>query len=167
MSNTNQREKAIMYIAVPVQEQSRYCDVPPVGSLFVSCQREAIKRKVVETEADIVGEFVIPKPSNKATDPLFRRMVDTIKREAIDYVLIYPNRPHRIREQNKKIIDVINAAGAQLVSVNGGLVTGLDLVDFMLHCFGDLDKFNRCETRSSERRGCGRNARRTPPSSTT
>lgn len=137
------RKKAIMYIAAPVRERRRYCDVSPVESSSPFCQREAIKRKAVEIGADIVGEFVIPKPSNEVSGALFRSMVETIRRDAIDYVLIYPEQPHRIREHSAKITEAINAAGAQLVSVIGGLVAGRGIIDFFLHCYGDIDKFNR------------------------
>jgi hypothetical protein len=91
-----------------------------------------------------VGEFAIPKSSNEVSGALFRSMLETIRRDAIDYVLIYPDRPHRIREHSAKITEEINAAGAQLVSVIGGVVTGGGIIDFFLHCYGDyLQKLDR------------------------
>ena len=130
-------KKSIMFLTAPVREQRRYCDVP-VEPLSLSSQREAIKRKAAERNADIVGEFVIPKPSNRVGDPLFRRMLDFISAQGVDYVLIYPDRPHRIYKENALIEAAIIQAGAQVMSVQDvdsvpdilrGLLSRLDSLD--------------------------------------
>jgi hypothetical protein len=109
-------KKAITFLTVPVREQRRYCDVP-VEPISLSSQREAIKRKAAERNTTIVGEFVIPKPSNRVGDPLFRRMLDFISAQGVNYVLIYPDRPHRIYKESALIEAAIIQAGAHVMSV--------------------------------------------------
>jgi Resolvase, N terminal domain len=131
-------KKAIMFLTAPVREQRRYCDVP-VEPMSLSSQREAIKRKAAERNTAIVGEFVIPKPSNRVSDPLFRRMLDFISAQGVDYVLIYPDRSHRIYKESTLIEAAIIQAGAQVMSVQDvdsvpdilrGLLRRLNTLDF-------------------------------------
>jgi Resolvase, N terminal domain len=130
-------KKAIIFLTVPVREQQRYCDFP--GELrSLSSQREAIKRKATELNAGIVGEFVIPKPSNRVGDPLFRSMLDFISAQGVDYVLIYPNRPHRIHKERALIEAAINRAGAQVVSVQN-VESMPDILRGILQALNDLD----------------------------
>jgi DNA invertase Pin-like site-specific DNA recombinase len=130
-------KKSIMFLTVPVREQRRYCDVP-VERMSLSSQREAIKREATERNTTIVGEFVIPKPSNRVGDPLFRRMLDFISAQGIDYVLIYPDRPHRIYKESALIDAAINAAGAQVVSVQN-VESVPDILRGILQALNDFD----------------------------
>jgi hypothetical protein len=99
--NMQNRKKAVVYFAVPRHVPRQFCDAPPDESSSLFCQREEIKRKAVELGADIVGEFVIPKPSNKVSETLFRSMLETIRRDAIDYVFDLPGpaTPHTSQQR--------------------------------------------------------------------
>jgi hypothetical protein len=113
------RKKALAYVAVSApRKRAQGDDVTPVESSLFFNQREAIERKAVEIGADIVGEFVIPKPSNTVTGSQFRNMLDYISDHGVDYVVIYPDRPHRIYKESALIEAAIIEAGAQLVSVH-------------------------------------------------
>ncbi len=130
-------KKAIMFLTVPVREQRRYRDVP-VEPLSLSSQQEAIKRKAAELNATIVGDFVIPKPSHRVGDLLFRSMLDFISAQGVDYVLIYPDRPHRIYKESTLIEAAINAAGAQVISVQN-VESVPDILRGILQALNDLD----------------------------
>jgi hypothetical protein len=93
-------KKAFIYLTVPRNDPRRHCNVE-TWSLFHQC--EVIKRKSAQLNADINAEFVIPKQFNLVTDPLFRQMLHVISTQGIDYVLIYPDRPHRIYKRSAKV----------------------------------------------------------------
>lgn len=136
------RKKAVVYMTAPTGNHRRYCDVPDESSTLYD-QREAIKRKAAELNADIVGEFLIPRLSRPAAkEPLFRQMLNDISTQSIDYVIIYPRRINRIRERNMVITEVINQAGARVVSVSD--MTGLTgYVDSILQMLSDLQTADR------------------------
>jgi hypothetical protein len=108
-------KKALMFLTASRWERRRHGDVPVESSvLFHQC--EAMKRKAEQLDADIIEKFAIPKQSDLLAHPLFRGMLQVISNQGIDYVLIYPNRPHRNRERSAVITAAINRAGAQVVS---------------------------------------------------
>jgi len=85
-----------------------------------------------------VGEFVIPKPSNRVGDPLFRSMLDFISAQGANYALIYPDRPHRIHKESALIEAAINRAGAQVVSVQN-VESMPDILRGIVQALNDLD----------------------------
>jgi hypothetical protein len=89
----------------------------PVNSSLFFHQRKAIERKAEEIGADIICEFVIPQPSYAATSSQFQNMLHYISDHGVNYVVIYPDRPHCIHKKSDLIETAIIAAGAQLVSV--------------------------------------------------
>src|SRR6185312_16210425 len=115
-----------MFLTAPVREQWRYCDVT-VEPLSLSRQREAIKRKATEQNSASGSRTSQRWPSSRVGDPLFRRMPDFISAQGVDYVLIYPVRPHRIYKESALIEAAIIQAGAQVMSVQD--VDSVDSVD--------------------------------------
>jgi hypothetical protein len=112
------RKKAIAYITVSSPPKWKQCeDVIQIKSSLLFNQRESIERKAAAIGADIVGEFVIPKASNTITGSQFRKMLDFISTQGVDYVVIYTERPHRVYKESALIEAAIIQAGAQLVSV--------------------------------------------------
>ncbi|MGH3872387.1 MAG: recombinase family protein [Pseudonocardiaceae bacterium] len=142
MSRQAQSSKnALIFLMAPRWERRRKGDVP-VESPVLFHQREAIKRKAEELDADIVKEFVISKQSDLLTNPLFREMLHVITGQGIDYVLIYPDRLHRDRERSAVITGAINLAGAQVVSASH--MTGIaGEAEFILYMVNDFDRFAR------------------------
>lgn len=136
-------KKALMFLTVPRRERR-----PNIEGSFESVvwfhHREAIKRKAVKLDADIVAEFAIPKPSNRVDDPLFREMLHVISEQQIDYVLIYPDQPHRIREESALITTAINNAGAHVVSVTD-FESVPEALQGILSVVADFDRFERRE----------------------
>jgi hypothetical protein len=134
-------QKALMLLTAARWERKGNYHVPVESSVLFH-QREAIIRKSEELGIDIVEEFVIPKQSELLTNPMFRTMLRVILDRGIDYVLIYPARPHRIRQRSAVITAAINRAGARIISASQA--AGIDdAAEFILYMVNDFDRFTR------------------------
>jgi hypothetical protein len=152
-------KKALLFLTASRWERRRHSDVP-VESPMLFHQREAIIRKAAQLDADIVEEFVIPKHSDLLTHPLFRDMLHVITNQGIDYVLIYPARPHRIRQRSAFITAAINIASAQVVSASDAAGVG-DAAEFIVYLINDFDRFARRDAqlrRQRKRKNCAADA---------
>lgn len=156
MANSARENKiALMLLTVPVWEHRPMAD-GSLESVQLFYKREAIKRKAAELDADIVAEFEIPKPAYLVNDPLFQEMLHVITEQQIDYVLIYPIRLHRMREESERMAAAINAAGARIFSAMG-FEEIPEALQGILSMATATDRFKRID---AQRKAAWRRARR-------
>lgn len=89
-SSTARRARAVVYLRVSTVSQVN-TDFDPEG-ISIPAQRQAVERKAIELNADIVREFVEPGKTATSIDkrPVFQEAVRFIRSERdIDYLIVY------------------------------------------------------------------------------